>query len=63
MRLRRRAVQEQIEQLNDAERQWVVDNVAEATRLVDGELTPEALDGLWTDCCATTPPTRTPGST
>ena len=53
MRLRRRSgepqqqVPEQIEPLNEAERQWVAENVAEATRMLGGNLTVEALDDLW----------------
>jgi hypothetical protein len=53
MRLRRRPKQpreqlvERVEPLNDAERQWVADNVAEAKRMVGGDLTVDALDDLW----------------
>jgi hypothetical protein len=53
MRLRRRAKEpqeqpvERVEPLNDAERQWVADNVAEAKRMVGGDLTVDALDDLW----------------
>lgn len=55
MRLRRRSsepesdVVEHVEPLNDAERDWVATNVAEATRILEGELSPERLDGLWAD--------------
>jgi len=40
-------VAEQVEPLNEAEQDWVATNVAEATRMLDGELSPEALDDLW----------------
>ena len=51
MRFRRRSnerqAQEQVEPLNDAEQEWVAENVAEAERRLGGELTPEGLDELW----------------
>jgi Domain of unknown function (DUF3806) len=40
-------VAELVEPLNEAEQEWVTTNVAEAKRLLDGELSAEALDGLW----------------
>src|SRR5204863_6580292 len=40
-------VAEQVEPLNEAEREWVATNVAEATRMVDGELSADTLDDLW----------------
>jgi Domain of unknown function (DUF3806) len=60
MRLRKRfsrpdeEVTEQVEPLNEAEREWVASNLSEAARLLtgsglpaDGTLSPEALDDLW----------------
>jgi hypothetical protein len=44
MRFRKRSsqpessVEEQVEPLNEAEQEWVATNVAQATRLLDGEL-------------------------
>jgi uncharacterized protein DUF3806 len=40
-------VAEQVEPLNEAESEWVAANVAEAKRMLDGRLSPEALDDLW----------------
>jgi hypothetical protein len=40
-------VEEAVEPLNEAEQEWVASNVAEATRTLDGELSPETLDELW----------------
>jgi hypothetical protein len=52
--MRLRKVSEKVEPLNDAEREWVASNVAEAERLVtasglhaEGTLSPKALDDLW----------------
>ena len=49
MRFRKRETdaRERVEPPNDAERQWVADNVTEATRALGGELTVEGLDDLW----------------
>ena len=53
MRFRRRssqpesAIEERIEPLNEAEQEWVATNVAEATRILDGELSVQRLDDLW----------------
>jgi hypothetical protein len=41
------SVEEQVEPLNEAEQEWVATNVAEATRMLDGELSAETLDDLW----------------
>ena len=41
------SVAEEIEPLNEAEQEWVAANVAEARRIVDGDLTAEALDAVW----------------
>jgi hypothetical protein len=40
-------VAEQVEPLNEAEGESVAANVAEAKRMLDGRLSPEALDDLW----------------
>jgi hypothetical protein len=40
-------VAEQVEPLNEAESEWVAENVAEAKRMLDVRLSPEALDDLW----------------
>lgn len=53
MRFRKRtsqsesSVAEKVEPLNEAEQEWVATNVAEATRMLEGELSAERLDGLW----------------
>jgi hypothetical protein len=60
MRLRRRSP-ERIEPLNDAERQWVAENVAEATRILGGNLTVEALDDLWAGLLRDDPDDPNPG--
>jgi Domain of unknown function (DUF3806) len=39
--------QERVEPLNDAEREWVADNVAAASESLSGDLTAEGLDALW----------------
>ena len=57
----KRQPQEQIEPLNDAEQEWVAENVAEATRLAAGELTPEALDDLWAALLRDEPEDPNPG--
>ena len=55
MRLRRRSddprqqVEERIEPLNEAEQHCVAENVTEATRMLGGDLTAEALDDLWAE--------------
>lgn len=60
MRFRRRGdrpesdVVERVEPLNEAERQWVAMNVAEATRL-EGALSPKSLDRFWTGFLAADP--------
>ena len=41
------SVVEQVEPLNEAEQEWVATNVAEATRMLEGRLSPETLDHLW----------------
>ena len=41
------SVEEQVEPLNEAEQEWVATNVAEATRMLDGELSADRLDDLW----------------
>ena len=67
MRFRRRSKeserqpQEQVEPLNAAEQEWVAKNVAEATRLADGVLTAEALDGLWAALLRDEPEDPNPG--
>lgn len=38
---------ETVEPLNAAEQEWVATNVAEAKRMLDGNLSPETLDDLW----------------
>jgi len=44
---RNQAESERVEPLNEAEQEWVATNVAEATRMLDGELSAEKLDDLW----------------
>jgi len=67
MRFRRRSLEseqrtpERIEPLNDAERQWVAENVAEATRTFGGNLTVEALDDLWARLLRDDPDDPNPG--
>jgi hypothetical protein len=67
MRLRRRSgeperhVLERIEPLNDAELQWVAENVAEATRILGGNLTVEGLDDLWAGLLLEDPDDPNPG--
>ena len=41
------AIEERIEPLNEAEQEWVVTNIAEATRILEGELSVQRLDDLW----------------
>ena len=54
MRFRRRGgqpesnVTERVEPLNEAEHEWVERNVAEAKQMLDGDLSAEGLDNLWT---------------
>lgn len=54
MRFRKRSgepeseVAEQVEPLNEAEQEWVDANVADARERLDGNLTAESLDRLWT---------------
>lgn len=53
MRFRKRSSQpesnvaEQVEPLNEAEQKWVGTNVAEAKRMLEGNLSAETLDDLW----------------
>jgi hypothetical protein len=54
-------VQERVEPLNDAEQQWVAANVAEATRMLGGNLTAEALDELWAAVLRDEPADPNPG--
>ncbi len=67
MRFRRRTneteqqAQELVEPLNGAERQWVPDNVAEAKRLLAGDLTTETLDDLWAMLLREDPADPNPG--
>jgi hypothetical protein len=54
VRLRKRsepesAVTESLEPLNEAELEWVSAHVATATEMLDGDPTPERLDGLWSE--------------
>jgi len=61
-------VAEKVEPLNEAESEWVAANVAEAKRMLDGRLSPEALDDLWAallddEPADPNPPIRTPPST
>jgi hypothetical protein len=67
MRLRRRTTaaeppaHERVEPLNDAEQQWVAENVAEAEQMLAGELTVEALDDLWASLLREDPADPNPG--
>jgi hypothetical protein len=67
MRFRRRTreseqpTHERVEPLNDAERQWVIDNVSEAKQMLGGELTVEALDDLWAALLRDDPADPNPG--
>jgi hypothetical protein len=36
-----------VEPLNEAEQEWVANNVAQAKQMLDGNLSPETLDDLW----------------
>ena len=60
-RLKESEPQEQVEPLNDAEQEWVAENVAEASRLADGVLTAEALDDLWAALLRDEPEDPNPG--
>jgi hypothetical protein len=47
--------------LNDAERQWVAENVADAKQMLAGDLTVEALDDLWPTLLRENPADPNPG--
>jgi hypothetical protein len=52
---------ERVEPLNDAEQQWVADNVAAAKQRLDGDLTVEGLDDLWVALLRDNPADPNPG--
>jgi Domain of unknown function (DUF3806) len=67
MRFRRRTTEaeqpayERVEPLNDAEQQWVAENVAEAKQMLAGDLTVAGLDDLWATLLRDDPADPNPG--